>query len=88
MCGGWLCETEVIQTNPFENLTKEETPFIRKKSLRTAERKTLLSEESIQCKIEEEQYEQDWEGQEMTKGVYKKLIRLIEDHVILLFGFV
>ena len=81
------CEAEIIQESSLENMT-EETALIRRKSLRTAERKSLVIEDSAQEPIEEEEeeeYDENWVEESIAYTEYKELVRLIEDHVILPF---
>lgn len=74
------CEAEIIQESSLE-----ETALIRRKSLRTAERKSLILEHSVQEAIEEEECEKIGVEEKIVNTEYKELIRLIEDHVILPF---
>ena len=81
------CEAEIIQESSLENMT-EETAFIRRKSLRTAERKSLIIEDSAQEPIDEEEekeYDENWVEESIAYTEYRELVRLIEDHVILPF---
>ena len=77
------CEGETIQEISLENMI-EETALIRRKSLRTAERKSLVLEDSTQELIVEE-FQEDWNEEKIVNAEYKELVRLIEDHVILPF---
>lgn len=63
----------------------EETAFIRRKSLRTAERKSLILEDSVEEPIDEEECFENWVEEKIVDTEYKELIRLIEDHVVLPF---
>ena len=93
------CEAEIIQESSLDNLI-EETALIRRKSLRTAERKSLVVEDSAQEPIEEEEeeekekeeeeeeeeeYDENWVEESIAYTEYKELVRLIEDHVIMPF---
>lgn len=74
-------ETEIIHGTCFENIV-EETSLIRRKSLRTEERKFLPIEDSVPEPIEEEETDENWIDKTFASTTYKELVRLIEDHVI------
>lgn len=66
----------------FENIVEETSSLIRRKSLRTEERKFLPIEDSVPEPIEEEETDENWIDKTFASTTYKELVRLIEDHVI------